>query len=69
MLLSLTFLAAGCGARDSAGKKQAAVTPEKIVVQAPIGPPTTPLFKLAKDGLPDGTKLELIIYNYYCCLI
>ncbi len=63
MLLSLTFLAAGCGARDSAGKKQAAVTPEKIVVQAPIGPPTTPLFKLAKDGLPDGTKLELIIYK------
>lgn len=63
MLLSLTFLAAGCAARDSAGKKQAAATPEKIVVQAPVGPPTTPLFKLAEDGLPDGTKLELIVYK------
>jgi len=63
MLLTVTFLAAGCGARDSAGKKQAAPAPEKIVVQAPVGPPTTPLFKMAKDGLPDGTKLELIIYK------
>lgn len=63
MLLTVTFLASGCGARDSAGKKQAVPSPEKIVVQAPVGPPTTPLFKLAKDGLPDGTKLELIIYK------
>lgn len=62
ILLSLALLTAGCGSRDTAGKKQAAA-PEKIIVQAPVGPPSAPLFKLAKDGLPDGTKLELIVYK------
>lgn len=63
ILLSLAFLTAGCGLWDSAGKKQAASAPEKIIVQAPVGPPSAPLFKLAKDGLPDGAKVELIVYK------
>ncbi|HOV79743.1 MAG TPA: ABC transporter substrate-binding protein [Bacillota bacterium] len=62
VLLSPGLLAAGCAGKDSVGKGKGGM-PEKIVVQAPIGPPTAPLFKMAAEGLPDGTGIELIIYK------
>lgn len=63
ILILLTFLlAAGCGS-SSSKKQESPAMPEKIVIQAPLAPPTTPLFKFAKDGTLNGAKLELIIYK------
>jgi NitT/TauT family transport system substrate-binding protein len=63
LLTLMTFLlAAGCGA-SSSKKQENSAMPEKIVIQAPLAPPTTPLFKFAKDGTLNGAKLELIIYK------
>ncbi|MDD4334132.1 MAG: ABC transporter substrate-binding protein [Desulfotomaculaceae bacterium] len=56
------LIAAGCGIGDSK-KHESPAKPEKIIVQAPTAPPTTPLFKFAKDGVLNGAKLELIIYK------
>lgn len=62
LLTLIAFLAAGCG--EGGSKKQdTQAMPEKIVIQAPMGPPTTPLFKFAKEGTLDGAKLELIVYK------
>jgi len=63
MLLAVILLAVGCTTRDSTGKKQADATPEKIVVQAPLAPPTAPLYKILKDGQVNGVKVELIVYK------
>lgn len=62
LLTLIAFLAAGCGAGGSK-KQDTQAMPEKIVIQAPMGPPTTPLFKFAKEGTLDGAKLELIVYK------
>lgn len=63
LLAMLAFLvAAGCG-QVSNKKQESSAMPEKIVIQAPLAPPTTPLFKFAKDGTLNGAKLELIIYK------
>lgn len=62
-VLPALLVTAGCGARDEGGQGSAVVRPEKIVVQVPAAPPTAPLFKMAEDGLPEGTDLELIIYK------
>jgi NitT/TauT family transport system substrate-binding protein len=63
MLALLTFLlVAGCG-QDNSKKQESPAMPEKIVIQAPLAPPTTPLLKFAKDGTLNGAKLELIIYK------
>jgi NitT/TauT family transport system substrate-binding protein len=63
-LLTLTafLLTAGCGAGGSKKQDNKAM-PEKIVIQAPMAPPTTPLFKMAQDGTLNGAKLELILYK------
>ncbi|NQS75588.1 MAG: ABC transporter substrate-binding protein [Peptococcaceae bacterium] len=63
LLAMIMFLfAAGCGTTgDKMPEKP--VQPEKIVVQAPTAPPTTPLFKFAADGELEGMKLELILYK------
>ena len=64
LIVLLIFSAAGCGKKDGAGEKKGqGRQPEKIVVQAPIGPPTAPLFKMVEDGLPGGTKIELVVYK------
>ena len=63
LLVMVAFLvAAGCG-QVSNKKQESSAMPEKIVIQAPLAPPTTPLFKFAKDGTLNGAKLELIIYK------
>lgn len=60
---AVLLLAAGCGNRGVSDKTPSAGTPDKIIVQAPLAPPTAPLFKMVEDGLPEGTKLELLVYN------
>ncbi len=63
ILTLFTFLlVAGCGS-NSSKKQESPAMPEKIVIQAPLAPPTTPLLKFAKDGTLNGAKLELIIYK------
>ncbi|HAG08989.1 MAG TPA: hypothetical protein DCK87_05455 [Desulfotomaculum sp.] len=67
-LLIILLLIGGCGIRRAGNEKQpapaeTAETPRKIVVQAPLAPATAPLFKIVKDGLLQGTGLELIIYK------
>ncbi|OPX84335.1 MAG: NMT1/THI5 like protein [Pelotomaculum sp. PtaB.Bin104] len=62
VLVLLGLLAAGCaGGNDT--NAPASSKPEKIIVQAPMAPATAPLFKMAQDGLPGGTPMELIVYN------
>lgn len=56
------LLAAGCG-QGGNKKQETPAVPEKMVIQAPTAPPTTPLLKFAKDGDLDGAKMELIIYK------
>ncbi len=63
MLLAVVLLVSGCAAKDANVKKQATAAPEKIVVQAPLAPPTAPLYKILKDGQVNGVKVELIIYK------
>ncbi len=60
-LLLCAVLAGGCTKKEQVQKKP--VLPEKITVQAPVGPPTAPLFKLAEDGLPGGVAVELTVYR------
>jgi len=61
--LLLVLLVAGCSGQGDQTKSGTTPPPEKIVVQAPIGPPTAPLLSLAENNpLPD-TKVELIIYK------
>lgn len=63
ILLAVVFLAAGCTARDSGVKEQVGAGPEKIVVQAPLAPPTAPLYKMLEGGDVNGVKVELIVYK------
>ncbi|MDD2554101.1 MAG: ABC transporter substrate-binding protein [Desulfotomaculaceae bacterium] len=56
------LLSAGCGIGRNQEQDRTAM-PEKIVIQAPMAPPTTPLYKFAKDGDLNGAKMELIIYK------
>lgn len=65
ILLSLliVLLAAGCSGKGDQTKGSTTPPPEKIVVQAPIGPPTAPLLSLAESNALPGTKVELIIYK------
>ncbi len=62
-LFITVILLTGCQAGKAGVDKHQSAMPEKIIVQAPVGPPTAPLFKMAQDGLPSGTNLELIIYK------
>jgi NitT/TauT family transport system substrate-binding protein len=62
LALCAFLLVAGCG-QSSSKKQESPAMPEKIVIQAPLAPPTTPLFKFAKDSTLNGAKLELIIYK------
>lgn len=62
LVMSVFLFAAGCGPGGSKMQDSPA-KPEKIVVQAPVAPPTTPLFKFAKDGDLNGVRLELILYK------
>lgn len=63
LILLFILLNAGCTGVYSGDKTPASGTPEKIVVQAPLAPPTAPLFKMAGEVLPDGTPLEIIFYK------
>jgi len=63
LLFLLILLNAGCIGAGSGDKTPAPARPEKIVVQAPLAPPTAPLFKMAGEVLPDGTPLEIIYYK------
>ncbi|HBC91409.1 MAG TPA: hypothetical protein DCZ10_00505 [Pelotomaculum sp.] len=63
MLLAVLLLTAGCGSQDTENKEVQTAVPEKIVVQAPLGPPTAPLFKMAEENPLTGTKVELVIYK------
>lgn len=63
-VMVVLLLAAGCGNRGVSDKNLPSTgTPDKIIVQAPLAPPTAPLFKMVEDGLLEGTKLELLVYN------
>ena len=64
MMLILAFLlAAGCSSQSSGNKETKTANPEKIVVQAPMAPPTAPLFKMAENSPLKDTKVELVIYK------
>ncbi|TEB07569.1 ABC transporter, phosphonate, periplasmic substrate-binding protein [Pelotomaculum schinkii] len=63
MLLAVLLLTAGCGSQGTESKEVKTAVPEKIVVQAPLGPPTAPLFKMAEENPLKGTKVELVIYK------
>ncbi|OPX89650.1 MAG: NMT1/THI5 like protein [Pelotomaculum sp. PtaB.Bin104] len=63
-VMAILLLVGGCGNRETSDKNSpAAGMPDKIIVQAPLAPPTAPLFKMVADSLPEGTKLELLVYN------
>ncbi len=65
IMLSLLVIlwAAGCSSQGAKTNETPAPAPEKIIVQAPVGPPTAPLLSLAENiTLPD-TSVELIIYK------
>lgn len=62
LTLIVFLLAAGCGPGGSK-KQDSQAMPEKIVVQAPMAPPTTPLFKFAGDSALNGANIELILYK------
>lgn len=63
MLLAALLLAAGCGSQGTKEKEVQTAVPEKIVVQAPLGPPTAPLLKMAENSPLKDTKVELVIYK------
>lgn len=65
LLIIMTFTAVGCseaGTSNVETKK-----PEKIVIQAPAAPPTSPLIKLVEGEMLEGSgeegKIELILYK------
>lgn len=62
-LLVVLLLGAGCGSQGTDKQEVQTTIPEKIVVQAPLGPPTAPLFKLSEDSPLKDTQVELIIYK------
>lgn len=61
--LLVILLAAGCGGQGAKTNETPTPAPEKIVVQAPVGPPTAPLLSLAENSPLPGTKVEMIIYK------
>jgi len=65
LMLSLLVIlvAAGCSGQGAKTDGTPTPAPEKIVVQAPFGPPTAPLFSLAENSTLPNTKVELIIYK------
>jgi len=63
LLIVVLLFAAGCGSQGTDSKEAKTAVPEKIVIQAPTGPPTAPLFKLAENSPLKDTKVELIIYK------
>ncbi len=64
MLVLLVIMSTvGCNANTAINKQAQSSVPEKIVVQAPMAPPTAPLYKMAQDEALKGTKIELIIYK------
>lgn len=63
VFIAVLLLAAGCGGQGKENKEVKTAVPERIVVQAPTGPPTAPLFKLAENSPLEGTKVELVIYK------
>ncbi len=63
LIAAMSLFAAGCGAGGSPKQQAGQAVPEKIIIQAPVAPPTTPLFKMIQGGSLDGVKLELIIYK------
>ncbi|NMA51792.1 MAG: ABC transporter substrate-binding protein [Peptococcaceae bacterium] len=60
--LLIVLLVAGCSSQGDQ-TKGSTPPPEKIVVQAPIGPPTAPLLSLAENNALPDTEVELIIYK------
>jgi len=65
LMLSLLVIlwAAGCSGQGAKTNVSPTPAPEKIVVQAPFGPPTAPLLSLAENSTLPDTKVELIIYK------
>lgn len=63
MFIVLLLLAAGCSGQTNENKGSKTAVPEKIIVQAPQGPPTAPLFKMAENSPLEGTNIELIVYK------
>jgi len=65
LMLSLLviLLAAGCSGQGAKTNGTPTPAPEKIVVQAPVGPPSAPLFSLAENSTLPNTKVELIVYK------
>lgn len=59
--LLLAVIMAGCTGQQS---KTTQTTPEKVVIQAPVAPPSAPLLQLAADQpLGPDTPVELIFYK------
>ncbi len=63
LLFLAVLLSAGCGSGKPGSATGATDMPGEIVVQAPLAPPTAPLFKMIGEGRPEGTRLELILYK------
>lgn len=55
---------AGCGQVNQSTKKVADQYPKKIVIQAPLAPPTAPLLQMVqKKPFGDKSSVQLIIYK------
>ncbi|KAF1084788.1 NMT1/THI5 like protein [Sporotomaculum syntrophicum] len=61
--LLVILLATGCSSQGAKTNETPAPAPEKIIVQAPVGPPTAPLLSLAENSTLPDTSVELIIYK------
>ena len=58
LVFIIVILAAGC----SKGKDQKTSIPDKIIIQAPVAPPTSPLVKMVEDKML-GDNVEFILYQ------
>ncbi|NLK21994.1 MAG: ABC transporter substrate-binding protein [Epulopiscium sp.] len=60
LLIMVSILAVGCSSGSAVNGK--GNTPDKIIIQAPIAPPTSPLVKIVEDKML-GDKVEFILYK------